>query len=404
MLRSSQVPALACLHSDAECACASAAACLCAEVKTGGAGNKAWYNAELAATAAATSARPASSAAYRNSNGQAQGGAQAQAQYRPTSARPQPQQQQHQSPHLQSPHSATSSASAASAGNFTQTRPLQMPVSERPLPSAGLRKSVPYAVEHEEDCICTVCSCGKHACPPTPREAHYDPNMTSEARQSYNGVFSPAKRVGAPDQYKPREGVPFEGESTHKADYRNHGVLPRHTGGPTRGALMDTGVGKSQTPFDDTTTHKSDFPAHPLVARKSGGPRDGNLSTLGPDERDWSTEGRNAYRPHPLQARGSRPQEGLPLSLPFSGTSTHKSDFPAYANARPSIPKFKFHEHIQSPEDRDFSTEGRTHFTPKERESCPAIPVAVSAKSSPGHVKVEYDAGSKTYRRKTQLW
>lgn len=374
------------------------AAVLAAEVKTGGAGNKAWYNAELAATTAATSARPAS-ASYRSSASQQNGGgAQAQAQYRPTSARPQQQQQ----PQLQSPLSATSAASAQ--GNFTQTRPLQLPVQDRPVPSAGLRKSIPYAVEHEEDCICTVCSCGKHACPPTPRETRYDPNMTSEARQSYNGVFSPAKRVGAPDQYKPRENVPFEGESTHKADYRNHGVLPRHTGGPTRGALMDTGVGKSQSPFDDTTTHKSDFPAHPLAPRKSGGPRDGNLSTLGPDERDWSTEGRNAYRPHPLQARGSRPTEGLPLSLPFSGTSTHKSDFPAYANARPSVPKFKFHEHAPSPEDRDFSTEGRTHFTPKERETCPAIPVAVAAKSQPGHVKVEYDAGSKTYRRKTQLW
>jgi hypothetical protein len=59
-----------------------------------------------------------------------------------------------------------------------------------------------------------VCSCGKHACPPTPRASHYDPAIASEARQAYQGVFAPAKRVGAPDQWQQRD-VLFDGLSSY---------------------------------------------------------------------------------------------------------------------------------------------------------------------------------------------
>ena len=233
-----------------------------------------------------------------------------------------------------------------------------------------------------------------------------DSSTASEVRQAYQGVltFSPAKRVGAPDQWKPRD-VPFEGMSTQKADYVRHAAAPRRSG-PPRSAMMDTGVGRSNVPFDDTTTHKSDFPAHPLGPRSAAGPQNQFVPTS--DDRDFSTEGRNQYKPHAVQPKRSRAPEEMPPSLPFAGQSTNKSDFPAYGNARPSVPKFRSGGYNPQPDDRDFSTEGRTEFVPKRLDLCPAIPVAVASKSVPGHVLVEKVPGSElsgatTYRRK-QMW
>ena len=243
-------------------------------------------------------------------------------------------------------------------------------------------------------------TCGKHECPPTPRVTHYDPAISSESRHAYQGVFAPAKRVGAPDVWKARN-VPFEGESTHKADFRHHPVSMVRGALGARGALMDTGVGRSSAPFDDTTTHKSDFPAHPLGPRKSVGPRGDNLFNDAPDDRDWSTDHRSAFVPHALQARQSRPSESQRPSLPFAGQSTHQSDFLAYANARPSVPKFHASNYQPTSEDRDFSSENRTEFTPKRTPHCPAIPVASPSKPFPGHVAVEVTPGTvDTYRRK----
>jgi hypothetical protein len=249
-------------------------------------------------------------------------------------------------------------------------------------------------------CVCVFVSsvCGKHQCPPTPRETHYDPAISSETRQSYQGVFRPAVRARAPDRWAPRN-VPFEGESTSKSDYKAHDVSMMRSALGTRGAIMDTGVGRNSAPFDDTTTHKSDFPAHPLGMRKAALPREGNLSTNGPDSRDFSTEGRQSYVPHPIQSRKSRPLEELRPSLPFAGTTTNQSDFPAYANARPSVPKFRSTPFSPAPEDRDFATEGRTEFTKKDLALCPAIPVAGPSKIYPGHVAVELVKPPSTYRR-----
>lgn len=225
-------------------------------------------------------------------------------------------------------------------------------------------------------------------------------SVTSEARQAYSGQFVPAVRASAPGQWKPHD-APFEGVTTNSLAYVNHGPIQQRRAAP-RHSMMDTGVGRNDVPFDDTTTHKSDYAAHPLGARSAGGPRAGNLSTLGDDDRDFSTEGRNAYPAHPLQPKRSRAPEGLRPSIPFQGESSHKTDFPNHVGARPSIPKFRSHVFAPSPEDRDFGTENRGCFTPKRLEACPAIPVAVASKSRPGHVFVEKVTlqGTQTYRRK----
>jgi hypothetical protein len=77
-----------------------------------------------------------------------------------------------------------------------------------------------FFVLSSSKCICDICVCGRHACPPTPRLTHYDPLMQSEARQAYNGKFQPATRAKAPDAGRnaSRANVPFEGQSLYKVN------------------------------------------------------------------------------------------------------------------------------------------------------------------------------------------
>jgi len=352
---------------------------------TGGAGNNSWYTPEVAAAASATQRpspkRSSSSASFSPLNRTAHASAAAQQyQYAPA---------------------PTSTAARTVAAPAATLAAQPQPAATQPL-SATSTAGPSAAVDHAEDCICTICTCGKHACPPTPRSTHYPTTLSSEARSSYSGRFEPAVRAQRPDTWKPRN-VPFEGESTTRTDFKDYGIVPRSQARRTAADLMDTGVGRSHVPFDDTTTHKSDFPAHPLGTRQPAKPLQANLSTLGPDDRDFATEGRTCYVPHALQSRQARPPEQARPSLPFVGTTTNKSDFAPHPNARPSQPTMRHHGFESGPDDRDFTTENRKNFTrPPASPPCPAITVATASKPHSGHVKVEPAPGN-TFRR-TEGW
>lgn len=340
------------------------------KIRTGGAGNMQWYRPEVT-QAAMTLSRPASGRQSARSGS---------ASLRSPAARP---------------------ASGSGREQFEASPTLPFPSPNEPLrPSSAVSARSGASETHEADCICTVCSCGRHACPPTPRTNHYEPGLMSEARASYSGRFVPAQRVRPNDNWKPHNAR-FEGTTTHQEDYAHPGAAaPRRA--LNRSALMDTGVLNSSAPFDDTTTHKSDFPAHPIRPRSARAPLDGGLE-FGGDSRDFHTENRANFVPHAFQPRRSGPVETLRPSLPFHGASTAATDYTAFPGARPAVPKFRSGEWEASPDERDFHSEFRASFTPKSVAPCPAIPVATSSKPLSGHVKVERDPMTNTFRR-TQGW
>lgn len=348
------------------------------KIRTGGAGNMQWYRPEVTQAAMTLSGRQSA----RNGSA-SQRPLSAQQSARPASA------------------SARQSPASSSRAQYEASPTLPVPSPTSPLRPSSARSERSGAEEaHDEECICTVCSCGRHACPPTPRTNHYEPGLMSEARASYSGRFVPAQRVRPNDNWKPRN-VPFEGATTHQVDFAHPGPVQTRRA-LNRSALMDTGVLNSSAPFDDTTTHKSDFPAHPIRPRSARAPLDGGLD-FGDDQREFDTENRANFVPHPLQPRRSGPVETLRPSLPFHGASTAATDYCAFPGARPAVPKFRTGEWEAAPDDRDFNSEFRASFTPKSVAPCPAIPVATSSKPVSGHVKVQRDPLTNTFRR-TQGW
>lgn len=384
--------------------------------KTGGAGNIAWYTpsvvAAATATAGSTSRRFAAAASARPASAGGQYQQQQQpieplspiaAKYYAEQAATQGAPLDYVPPTRSLPAPSFPSASATAAASASSTRPYDPSYSSRRRSDAAAA-SIPWAEEHADDCICTVCNCGKHHCPPTPRSNHYDPSMMTENHASYRGKFVPAERAGRPDTFKPRTGVVFDAISTHKADYLPHrNAVPRKSF--PKSVLMDTGVGKSSVPFDDTTTHKSDFPAHPLFPgqNESFAPKS-TLKWGETDDRDWSTEGHNAFPVHPLQKRREKQLEAPKGSIPFQGQTTHQSDYLSFPGARPSIPKQRMSgfTNLSNPEDRDFVTEHRGTYVRRQKveQDCPAIPVAQNSKLASGHIKVELNPHTKRYQRK----
>jgi hypothetical protein len=122
---------------------------VCAEVKTGGAGNFPLYTSTVTAAA---SSRPASAASFRNSFRSNGGGAQAQVQHqRPASAQ-RTQQSYPSGPSYGSglyPTQQLHYPAAAAATNGSSQRPGSARWTvDQPPPLE--------AFDHEEDCICTV--------------------------------------------------------------------------------------------------------------------------------------------------------------------------------------------------------------------------------------------------------
>jgi hypothetical protein len=54
-------------------------------------------------------------------------------------------------------------------------------------------------LKHGEKCLCTLCNCGKHHCPPKRDNLHYSPDLQT----SYANQFFWKKSNGPPKSYKP---------------------------------------------------------------------------------------------------------------------------------------------------------------------------------------------------------
>lgn len=236
------------------------------------------------------------------------------------------------------------------------------------------------------ECICTICTCGTHRCPPDRVQGKYD-NLKTSYMDSYRGDMVPVERV-ARRQYV-HKTRPFEGITTAQSDYKWDGLPVKRE--LATAARMDNGIGTTNLPFEGTTTHKSDFQKWNVRPSASARGPQQRLSNM-PDDRDFSTEFRGKYDPKPLSMRTSKaPQERQNQSLPFEGTTTHQSDFQKW-DARPPRSFYRSAGYRARPDDRDFLSENRGEFTEKEFDVCPAKQVAVSTKPQNGHVCVERTA------------
>jgi len=248
-------------------------------------------------------------------------------------------------------------------------------------PAEARRLSRGASAKHPNDCICTICNCGAHKCPPDRVQGKYT-NLKSSYMDDFKGTYCETSRPKR-QQYvhKPR---PFIGSTTNQDDFAYKGTPQRRQ--PT--ILKDNNLGNRGLRFEGTTTNQHDFPKWDNIKQREIMKPGGNASTI-PDDRNFQSESSSQYDNKGRSVRRSRaPQRNAPARVPFEGQTTNQSDF-KFWNARPTESFQRQLKYRPRAEDRDFVTEGRSEFTDKKGEYCPAVHVAVTSKPANGHVLVE---------------
>jgi hypothetical protein len=123
-----------------------------------------------------------------------------------------------------------------------------------------------------------------------PAQSAMHSDVPFDPTTNYSSEF--VKRNGEVRQpFKPKSTIdpsaPFDGSSTTRDDYKNHGrVVPPQAVRPAQTVVKSA-------PFDASSTHARDFHEHPSAARRSFKPLDAS-SRLGED-RDFHTDHRDNY-------------------------------------------------------------------------------------------------------------
>jgi len=255
-------------------------------------------------------------------------------------------------------------------------------------------ESLPDAQLHSDDCICTICVCGKHRCPATPHATHYDSSIASENHDRYRGVGVPPAQLAQSTKFPPSVLNPqkFNANTIYQDDYKQYEFEPRNLA-RTSAIMHDTGVASNNAPFNDHTTHKDDYKkwngAKPAKIARSMHWSQVNDGLIKPDNRDFKSEHRSQYDQKPLPKRRPPPETQQPSTMPFDGNSTQKDDYKHWLGARPAPLMKRAEIAYQLPDDRDFVSEHGKQFTHKHVQACPATAVSVSSKPKSGHLVVE---------------
>lgn len=292
---------------------------------------------------------------------------------------------------------ATPKQRAAAAATIKQQRSRPMPQQHNskfadyisPADAANFGRS--HAEDHAADCLCTICNCGAHRCPPDRVQGRYK-NIKSEQQAQFTGQYLPPQRV-AKEAYV-HQHRPFEGTTTNQADFKYWGnAAPRQ---PAEAARRNNGVLNNDLPFQGVTTNQHDFrrwnakPAQ-LTTQTKGRP------VYVQDDRSFATEvsaqfDQKNYRPR----KSCAPNQNATVSLPFEGVTTQQADF-VKQNAAPA--RSTQHKRVYRPrrEDREFTTEARGQFVEKEFDVCPAKSLYRTTKDRNGHVLVDQRQGKWGY-------
>jgi len=216
----------------------------------------------------------------------------------------------------------------------------------------------------------------------------------------YRDAYTPkeSKLVRA----KPKDATlgpnrPFKGTTTHQDDYIWH--EDRSHAQPI---YQVTGTAVVTAPFNALSTQKTDFVPFPNAVRaRPSLTRYGMAVKPRPDDRNFVSESAHsfngAYCPPSKSLKPKPTPSGS--TAPFNALSTHQSDF-IPLDARPAATAKKQQYVICHPDEREFDTEHRAEFTPKESAHCPAIPVHVQTKAKSGHVELEPHPEREGWRHK----
>lgn len=254
--------------------------------------------------------------------------------------------------------------------------------------------------EHGEvGCVCTICTCGVHHCPPTPMERHsYEPGLASDYASKFKGGSVPVHRQPKPEYV--HASKPFEGTTEHKDNFvtlenaQRSNIKPK-AGAVTLGYLYgderkfqpgsmyrDNFTGKpgqkaanykpadtflQSGKFDGDTTSRAAFVPNADAKPRAPFKPQSKLNDV-KEDRSFETEGSKNFHEKAFSARPSyKPKASMAETAgPFAGVSSNRSDFPEWKGARPAT-AFAPAPTVRdgAPDDRKFETDNRANFTKK---------------------------------------
>uniref|UniRef100_A0A7S1I7X8 Uncharacterized protein n=1 Tax=Eutreptiella gymnastica TaxID=73025 RepID=A0A7S1I7X8_9EUGL len=250
----------------------------------------------------------------------------------------------------------------------------------RPISRSSRATAVSWGTDDTElsECLCTICECGKHACP-----VHkYKPCQfggNSRYREDYPAHPCSLRNKMAPRReakITPADADHFK--SKYLEDFVPHTPDPPTNYKPKVAAPM-------ATPFNATTTNRDMFDAKPVERKMKRRPPSPPKRAL---PFDGTTTNRETFKGHPE----AKPRESMapPVrtipSTNFEGTTKYTEDFPAHnvQGYKKVAPEHKPYDYGPP---RDLSTEQRQAFDKKPITYCPVIDLPKKEPSATtGHI------------------
>jgi len=223
-----------------------------------------------------------------------------------------------------------------------------------------------------KSCVCQVCTCGHHNCPPGRvnanqhhEEHHFAGNSEYDERYKQHDAKDLKRPQKVIAQYKPNPDK-LDGASTSKSDYKAWEVhAPKmHQQAPYK---------ENPDKFQGQSVTETDYKAWDVQKRSLHAPE---KATFTKDNRDWSTNNADSYMKHDPQARYQHPKAVWhPSDDKFAGESTSAADYVAKEVHR-RIPRASEKAKITK-DDRDWNTNNNTSYTPHDPQARYQHPKAV---------------------------
>lgn len=214
------------------------------------------------------------------------------------------------------------------------------------------------------ECVCTICECGKHACP-----VHkWEPTQFG-GNSRYREDF-PAHPVRPKDRDLVRKAArttvadPDHFKSKYGEDYLGYVPDP-----PV--SMKPKAAPPTSTPFNATTTNQELFCAKPLENRSQRRPAS---PMKRPTPFEGTTTNQDQFQSHP----NSKPRESMAppvrtiASAPFDGLTAYKKDYVIHDHEGQKKMPHSHGPYAYGPP-RNLDTENRSSYTKKEIGYCPVL-------------------------------
>jgi hypothetical protein len=228
--------------------------------------------------------------------------------------------------------------------------------------------------EHcEAFCVCKTCTCGKHKCPP-----QRDESIPFDGETTYHTHFPRREHIPS----APRKKAPKPWQSGERGEYASEYTdkyVPKKARATERSAVLNTYQPTTDN-RDWRTAHYDDYIKWESVRAKPIRPKHERLQNR---PFDGSTEYTRSYVPKKANyKRTERPVADRPPPSAFNGETTYLTQYKKWAivQTTPIKPKNVRGEHIDA---REFVTESRHEFVPKQSLPCPIAVVMTKSGCAP---------------------